>query len=275
MKVDQDYKEQKYVQKAIVFAALAVALSFVCVVGALLDAQFGADFVSVLCKLLIIAGILAYARYKKECRRLWEGKFLTPFLVLAFVPCVIFSLSVIGTPDSLPSASVVLLAVLNIATTAVWEELFFRYVGKSLFGKNGSFTYPDFILLTTVFAAVHLVNMLFYSPVSVLLQTAEAAAAGIFWLALYSKTRNLMVTVTSHFALNAVAGLIPLFVARSENRFFDGLEILPVVAVMVFCLSSGSYILIRNGILKSKKQCVLEASPLHEFTESEEHHDDQ
>ena len=239
VQVNQGEKEQRYGLKVTVFVILAVALSSFIVAGALLDMHIGTNFIELLFKCIIIAGILAYAGYKKECHSLWEGKFFTPFLFLAIIPCVIFSLSVIGSPDSSPSFSLIVFTVLGVLTTAIWEELFFRYVGKSLFGKGEGFAFSDFMMLTTVFAAVHLINMFFYPPLDVLLQVAEAATVGVFLLALYCKTKNIMVPITSHFVLNLVAGLFPIFVTHSSNRLFAGLENLFVVAVRFYCLLSG------------------------------------
>lgn len=252
MREKQEDKGKRYGLKITVFVILAFALSFLCVAGALLDMKVGTSFVSVLFKVTIIAGILAYARYKKEFLLLWGDKFFSPYLYLAVAPCVIFLFSVIGNPDSLPSAVSLLFTVLNILTTAVWEELFFRYVGKSLFGKDKGFAVSDFVMLTIVFASVHLVNMLFYPPMGVLFQVAEAATAGIFWLALYCKTKNILVSIVSHFALNLIAGLVPLFVANPTSRFFVGLEDLFVVIAMLFWLLSGLFIITKNGILQKR-----------------------
>ena len=66
MNVNHEEKEQRYGLKVTVFVILAVALSFFLAVGALLDMYFATSLISVLFKGIIIAGILAYARYKKE-----------------------------------------------------------------------------------------------------------------------------------------------------------------------------------------------------------------
>lgn len=247
---NQSNEKRIYFIKVAVFVVLAVALSLVCVGGALLDLQCRTEFIAVLLKIVIIAGIFVYAWYKKELRLLWENRYFTGFLLWAFMPCMIFSLSVIGTPDSFSSASLIILTILNVLTTAIWEELFFRYIGKSLFAKDDRFTISDFIVLTIVFAAVHLINMLFHPPLDVLLQAALAVTTGIFWLALYCKTKNIIVSITSHFAANLVAGLIPLFVS---NPFLAGWGDLVVVAVMLACLSSGLWILIKYGFIKKRR----------------------
>ena len=250
MGVSKKIIAKKHYIKIIVFVSLAIIMSFVCVLGGLLDAHFGLGFFSVALKSLMIAAILLYVRHKNEFFQLYEGRYFTAFLLLAFVPGLIMLFSALGVPDHIPSVFLIVSTFLNILTTAAWEELFFRYVGKSLFETNGKYLRADFIMLSLVFAATHLVNLLFYSPLSVLPQVAVALSFGIFLFALYCKTKNIFVPITAHFFNNFAAGFFGIFLSDPSGRFFDGFEYVFTIAVIVFNLIAGLYIIIKSGILQ-------------------------
>lgn len=242
-------RKQSYVLKVAVFAFIAIALSFVCVAGAVIETHYSKGYVSILFKVLIIAAILVYALIKKEFHLLWGGRYFTLFLLFAFIPGALNFIRAVGHTDSYPSASLVITTVLNVLTTVIWEELYFRYVGKSLFWKDGKLTPCDCLILVTVFAATHLVNMLFYSPISVLVQVIEAFACGAFWLVLYYKTNNILVSLTSHFAGNLSAGLFSIYVSYSA-RFFAKVDYIFTILLIIFDLAFVAYFLIKNKVFK-------------------------
>ena len=252
MEESRTKRKQSYVLKAAVFALIAIALSFVCVVGAVIEMQYSKEYVSILFKVLIIVGILVYALIKKEFHLLWEGRYFTLFLLFAFIPGVLNFLRAVGHTDSYPSTSLVITTVLNVLTTVIWEELYFRYVGKSLFWKDGKLTLCDYFILVTVFAATHFVNMLFYSPISVFVQVFEAFACGAFWVVLYYKTNNILVSITSHFVGNLSAGLFSIYVSYSA-RFFTKVDYIFTILLIVFDLAFAVYFLIKNKVFKKQQ----------------------
>ena len=239
--------------KAFAYTLIAVLLALFCVVGALFDMHFGTVYIELLFKTAVIAGMFCYAMVRKEIYMLWQGNYFTLFLIFALIPAVFNILATAGFADSSPPAATIAVTVLNIFITAVWEELYFRFVGKSLFEKNGGYTPPVFIFLAAVFALSHLVNLLFYSAGNVFLKTVVAFTTSVFMMALYRNTQNIFVTITSHFFMNLAAELTMLYVSDPANRLFAGFDLLPITLNAVFMLAAGLVIFIKCGYLVYKK----------------------
>ena len=66
------------------------------------------------------------------------------------------------------------------------------------------------VVSSLVFGAIHLVNLFFMPPVTVVVQTINAAAAGVLFAAVYLSSGNLWAGVTVH----AVVDWLSLFIGQ-------------------------------------------------------------
>lgn len=72
----------------------------------------------------------------------------------------------------------------GVLITAIWKELYFRYIGKTLFEKDGKYTITNILFLAIAFALSYLINIFFYNSLSVLIQMIIAFGFTVFAIAL-------------------------------------------------------------------------------------------
>lgn len=137
-----------------------------------------------------------------------------------------------------------------VFSTAAWEELLFRYVGRTVFERNGKYSVGAVVLLSLTFGCSHLINIFFYDPISVLLQMLNACSFGIFLLGLYQHTGNLWIVIAAHSMNNLAPSFFELFPGAEfivQTWIFFVLQVL--MGLMV-----GSYILVKYGYIERKCQ---------------------
>jgi membrane protease YdiL (CAAX protease family) len=199
-------------------------------------------------KVIIMVGIMAYAFLRGVPMNAPDGKFLTPWLLVALIPFVDNTIDYFRIPNQWPDGMEFVSIVATMLTTAAWEEMLFRYVGKSLFERNGKYHIGAVVLLALTFGCSHLINIFFYDPVSILLQVLHASISGVFLLALYRRTGNLWVTIIAHFLQNFGAAFFDLF-PESEQLIQS-----PVLFILstVVQLAIGVYILVKYRYVTRK-----------------------
>lgn len=241
---------KKNFTKAIAYVAVSLLCVFAMAGAAFLDMEMGQTIhpFSLAVKVIIMVGIVAYASLRGVPMNAPDGKFLTPWLLVALIPFVDNTIDYFRIPNQWPDAVEFVIAVASVLTTAAWEEMFFRYVGKSLFERNGKYHVGAVVFLALTFGCSHLINMFFYETVSVLLQVLHASVSGVFLLALYRRTGNLWVTILAHFLQNFAAAFFDLF-PESEQLIQS-----PVLFILstVVQLSIGVYILVKYRYVTRK-----------------------
>lgn len=157
-------------------------------------------------KLIFVAVILV--TYKKRLKPL-KSLTLRPALA-AFVPAVAFAVSYYYGPWEWAGIRPNVAFALGVATTAVSEELLFRYLSDKLFSERQLRTPACFFFIVSVFAVSHFAGLLFRGMASTLLQVLLAFCIGTLYLAVYLKTRSWLLTAAAHFCLNYFSSFFTL-----------------------------------------------------------------
>lgn len=243
----QKKESVNFAAKAIVYVMISLTCAFAMAGAALLDLEMGQDFYffDPLVKCFIIFGILAYASLTGKPINTPGSKVITPWLLVALIPFLSNFIDYFCIPDHMPSLSALLIILVNMVSTAAWEELFFRYVGQSLFERNGKYTIGAVLLLSLTFGCTHLINIIFSDPVTVLLSVLHASISGIFWLALYRHTGSLWVTFAGHTLQNLIAAFFGLF-PEADMIFYTPANYILVsiimLAISIYILKKHKYI---------------------------------
>lgn len=174
------------------FAGLIVALPFAAATGG-----YNADLGSAIGR--IITGGLIFLIFRncfKENRWFSGLKYLLPALVLPvwnIVYQVISGLPAIWTGGDLFVACVCALA------PAIFEEVIFRGVFLEKLRENGRSAMESLIISAVVFGLVHLTNGVSGDIANTLVQTVYAIVIGLFFGAIYLKTRDIVTVILAHF----------------------------------------------------------------------------
>ena len=239
--------QKQFTAKAIIYIMVSLTCAFALAGAAFLDLEMGQDFYffDTIIKCVIIFGAFAYASLAGSPINTSERKVLTPWLLVALIPFLANIFYCFRIPDHIPGLTVWLKLLVTVVTTAAWEELFFRYVGQSLFEHNRKYTIESLILLALTFGCAHLINIFFYDPVSVLLQTLHASVIGVFWLTIYRHTGSLWLTFIGHTLQNLVPAFFNLF-PEQDLLFYTPVNI---ILQMIIHLTVSVYILKKYGYI--------------------------
>lgn len=206
------------------------------------------DYYDIIMKICIIIILCAYALKRGDLRSLFNVHFQWHYLLLIIIP-VIFSIVLQNCPlDFEPYPSFILTTVLGTLTTAVWEELFFRYVGCSLFEENGKFRWYNIIFLALAFSIGHVFNGFADGWYATSCQIVFTVGLGVFTLGLYIHSKSIIAPIIAHFCINSVADYFNLY-ATSDARAMayignlaDPVLILDAIVLVIL----GFYILKKN-----------------------------
>lgn len=237
-------KIAKNISKPILYIVLSCLFSFALAGGAFLDMEkeSGIYIFDILVKIIILVGIFCYSVICKKNINSQNSKYFSVWLLAAFIPFIFNFFVAFCVPNRSLKVIEIINLLLTVFTTAAWEEMFFRYVGKTFFEKNGKYTWGTVALLALTFGFSHLINIFFYNPLSVLLQVLAASVSGVFLLALYRHTGNIWLVITAHFFQNIIAGFFQSF---ESAPVFENSYIL-VYVLMAVQLFIGIFILVKN-----------------------------
>jgi membrane protease YdiL (CAAX protease family) len=189
--------------------------------AAFLDAETGLTIhvFDITVKIMIAGGIFAYASLPGIPMNIPGSRIRTPWLLVALLPALTNTINTICIPNYFPGAAAIINLAACMFTTALWEEMYFRYVGRTLFEQDGKYSIGAVALLAMTFGVHHLINIFFYDSVYVLIQFISASIAGVFWLALYRHTGCLRLTITGHFFQNFMGTFFQTF---TTAEYFAG-----------------------------------------------------
>lgn len=243
-------KTEQFKSKAILYIMIALTCSFALAGAAFLDMEMEHNIkvFDLSSKVIIMAGIFAYASICKQPLNIPGSKFFSLWLLVAMIPFAFNAIDYFCIPNRVPGAVECIDMLLSVFSTAAWEEMLFRYVGRSMFERNGKYSLGSIVLLSLTFGCSHLINIFFYDTVSVLLQVLCACTFGVFLLALYQHTGNLWVVITAHGLNNLIATFFDLF-PGSESLFQSWIN---YVLYVLTELAVGIYILIKYGYIERK-----------------------
>ncbi len=197
-------------------------------------------------KTIIAAAILLYAYKRNEINRIFNIHFSPVYLLVIIIPMVLSYILQNCPLDFEPYPIYVVTTVIGTAVTALWEELYFRYIGCSLFEENGKYKWYNILFLALMFMGIHLINIYFNGWAATQNQLMFTFGLGIFVLALYIQTKSLLVPIIAHFCINSVADYFSLY-ATSSSPLYIGELLQPFYIFYVLVLIGiGVYILKRS-----------------------------
>lgn len=240
-----EIKSTTYI-KFLVFAVIIGALFLLDGVVTLIT---GFDQLETVLKIGLIIAIVVYAIKQDEFKFFFNIHFSPVYLVLIAIP-ISFSIIMQHCPLNFePYPHVVLFTVLSTITTAIWEELYFRYVGCSLFVENdGRFKWYNIVFLALAFSSMHMVNFFSQDPIPTLIQLFFTFGLGVFLLALYIATKAIIVPIIAHFLINSVADFYSLYASNSPTYVGNLSDPILIVDVIVMCII-GFYILKKRDLM--------------------------
>jgi membrane protease YdiL (CAAX protease family) len=233
--------------KSVIYIVVSCICAFAMAGAAYLDMEMGLkiNLFDISAKVIIMAGIFAYASLRGAPMNTPGSRFFTPWLLVALIPALANTVNTFCIPDYYPGTAEAINIVAIMLTTAAWEEMYFRYVGRTLFEKDGKYSSGAVVLLALTFGVPHLINIFFYDPAYVMIQVLSAAISGIFWLALYRHTGSLRLTIAGHFFQNFLGTFFQTF--TTTESFETQTANRPGLIVMILCsiiqLAIGLYIL--------------------------------
>ena len=209
------------------------------------------DIFDIFIKILIIIGIGFYAYKREELNAIFNINIEPIYLLVVFIPAIFSFIFQLCPLDFEPFPNFVIVTVIGTVTTAIWEEMFFRYVGCSLFrDEEGNIKWYNVVFLAFAFSMGHVFNG-FDNIESLATQLVFTFGLGIFTVALYIHSRSLVLPIIAHFAVNSVSDYFHLFAtdeARELAYSGDWFYLLFAIQVLVMiCL--GFYILKKNNHL--------------------------
>lgn len=237
-------------KKKLLLTLLAPVCAMAVAGGAALDGFIGcAPLFETGCKLLLIGSLLLLAGFRGAAGGLFTPRGSRGQLAAAVLLPLALGLCWLCPPDRSPALSELLLCFAGVLSTALWEELFFRWLGVSLFRGEEGIHPADLLWLGLVFALPHGVNLLIHP---VLGQLISAFLGSFFLLGLYAATGNLFLPILAHLLLNfsnAVLGLCASPEALSHP--FLGAAAEPLYwCVLIVEAILGLLFLRRSGLLR-------------------------
>lgn len=207
------------------YTAGAVALSWLLAGLAIRDRTAEIPFLfSTLAKMLVILLILYYAKISGTGKYLLGGKTFSRDTIWLFLPLGASALISCGALDTRPGALAGTMMLFGVIAGVVWEEFYFRFIARLLFERCGKYHLLVVVLTSVVYGGVQLFRAL-YQPIGVgagLMLFVLATAQGIFFTALYSKTKNILVPLLGHLAQDVPEALFHQFSTAPCGVFGTG-----------------------------------------------------
>ena len=238
-------EKKKRVEKGIIYIVLAIVFAFSIAGANWLDQYLEWNGVMETgIKVVIIIAILAYADWRGELKKIFSCPVSWKMWFLVLFP-LLFNIPLLTVFDQSASVGAVIGIIIGVLTTAIWEELFFRYVGQAWFERDGCFTVLDVIFLAAVFALPHMVNIVIHP---VLDQVFTAFCFGVFTLALYRHSGSLLLPMVSHILLNTLGQFLALFSSEDAllHPYLGSAAVIISEIAKIAALAIGMYILIRH-----------------------------
>lgn len=232
----------------IIFFISALVLGFLFLSTGILSKMFDLPaYTDIILKILLIVLLCVYAVKHDDFNSFFNIHFSPVYLILIVIP-VTFSIILKACPlDFYPYPSFIILTIVGTLTTAIWEELYFRYFGCSLFEENGKFKWYNIIFLAAVFSIGHVFNIFFDGIYSGVTQIFFTFGLGIFLLALYIHTKAIIVPIIAHFCINFVSDFFYMNATDQSPLIFADIADPVYVIYILVLIAMGLYILKKNN----------------------------
>ena len=217
---------------------ICITIVFLCliIIGTLLDIYFDMkNLVVLFTKFSIIAlciGIVKKLNITKE-----KGKISKGDIAISLVPALFSMLLIFGPINKIPDVYSVIIGVLGVLATAIWEELHYRMIGVEVFkGEKEKLTYKEVILLSLLFGFSHAINIVL-KPQEILIELfriiLSTASASLF-LALYIKTKRIELSILSHFLLNYITLFFKTFSTSYNYLGYIAYDVIYYISVISY-----------------------------------------
>lgn len=189
------------------------------------DKLLGDSLITLFCLIVIKKlGIWETAGFRKT--GLGKGIVLgIPFIIIGLAGAYIGNIGIAVNQLKLISISNTVLFTFNMLMVGVNEEITMRSLVLNNLLVNNEKTHEGILravlISALIFGAIHLPNAFFMSPIAVIVQAINAAAAGTLFAAIYIRSKNIWPGIIIHMLVDWLA----LFV---EQCFYGGSSVLSV-----------------------------------------------
>lgn len=208
--------------------------------------------ISLLCFILIIIlNIKGTAGFNKK--GFLKGLILgIPFIVIGLGSVIFSNIGIDIKNIKLISISNTLLFTINMLFIGINEELWMRgLIFNGLTYKYKNSIWKPIIISSLIFGIVHIVNIFFVNPITLIVQIINAMAGGILFATIFIKSKNIYSVIVIH----ALTDFLSLFLANCFTGCNSalGLEINIFQAIFMVIAGSIPPILISIFLLKDYK----------------------
>ena len=234
------------------FFIITFVFSGILLISGNFENSIGAGFnLDIILKILFIVALLFYIYKKDEIETLTNVNIPILYLLAAFIPTVMSILLTACPLDLTVGTDAIVLTIAGTLTTAIWEELYFRKVGCSLFEEEGKFKWYNIIFLAFTFSMAHSLNIFLNGTFATLTQVVFTFGFGIFALALFISTKSIILTIIAHFFMNSVSDFYSLFASQEASQilYCGDFYFLIYVVYVIILIVVGLGILRRNKLI--------------------------
>ena len=235
---------------------ICITIIFLCLIliSTSLDVYLNTDsLISIITKICIT--IICIVIIRKENILKEKNKTTSEDIAVALIPMTFSILLIFGPINKMPNTYVIISGILGAFTTAVWEELSYRVIGTKAFeDENEKLNSKSVILLCLLFGFSHAINIIL-KPNEILIELFRiilSTAVGSLFLALYLKTRNIKLSILSHFLLNYVTLFFKTFSTTPNYLGYIAYDVIYYLSVITYFLISW-YIFRRYDLLSKYK----------------------
>ena len=235
---------------------ICITIIFLCLIliSTALDVYLNTDsLISIITKICIT--IICIVIIRKENILKEKNKTTSEDIAVALIPMTFSILLIFGPINKMPNTYVIISGVLGAFTTAVWEELSYRVIGTKAFeDENEKLNSKSVILLCLLFGFSHAINIIL-KPNEILIELFRiilSTAVGSLFLALYLKTRNIKLSILSHFLLNYVTLFFKTFSTTPNYLGYIAYDVIYYLSVITYFVISW-YIFRRYDLLSKDK----------------------
>lgn len=235
---------------------ICIIIIFLCLIliSTSLDVYLNTDslisIITKICITIICIVIIRKENILKEKNKITPGDIAAALIPMAFSILLIF-----GPINKMPNTYVIISGVLGAFTTAVWEELSYRVIGTKAFeDENEKLNSKSVIILCLLFGFSHAINIIL-KPNEILIELFRiilSTAVGSLFLALYLKTRNIKLSILSHFLLNYVTLFFKTFSTTPNYLGYIAYDVIYYLSVITYFVISW-YIFRRYDLLSKDK----------------------
>ena len=184
------------------------------------------DMVITILAIFLIKNIGVWDTAGFTCKGFKKGMILgVPFIIIGVIAGVIGKIGVEWSNLKISSLLHILLFTVNMVMIGVNEEVLMRSLILNNLLHRYSSTRKDIyravFISALIFGAIHIPNIFFMSPVTSIVQTVNAVAAGVLFATIYILSRNIWAGIVIH----AVVDWLALFVGQC---FIGGESVLSV-----------------------------------------------